>query len=127
MTKEPSRFTLAWPPSVNTYWRNVNGRTVLSREARAYRFNTGRACLEQGVPRLGQARVRVEILAYPPDRRRRDLDNLTKAILDALTFAEVFDDDEQVDELVVKRAEAVPPGQLVVTVAALEAEKGGAE
>jgi Holliday junction resolvase RusA-like endonuclease len=47
---------------------------------------------------------------------------LTKAILDALTFAKVFDDDEQVDELVVKRAEAVPPGQLVVTVAALEGQ-----
>lgn len=30
-------LTLPWPPSVNRYWRAVNGRNILSAEGRAYR------------------------------------------------------------------------------------------
>lgn len=112
-------LTLPFPPSVNTYWRRVGSRTVLSAKAREYRGAAIAACLEQSAPRLGQARVRVSVIAYPPDRRRRDLDNLHKGILDALTFAQVFDDDSQIDELSIIRAYPEAPGRVLVTIEAL--------
>ncbi len=54
--------------------------------------------------------------AFPPDRRRRDLDNLLKSVLDALEHAGVYADDSQIDLLVTKRREVVPNGRLLVRV-----------
>lgn len=65
-------------------------------------------------------RVRVEIVVHGPDRRARDIDNLTKAALDALTHAQVWEDDSQIDELHVVRGTARPgSGCLDVTIEAL--------
>ena len=59
--------------------------------------------------------MRVEIEVSPPDKRRRDLDNTLKAILDALQ-PWVYQDDSQVVELVVRRLPAVKPGRVVMKV-----------
>lgn len=39
----------------------------------------------------------------PPDRRKRDLDNLLKSLLDGLEGAGVFKDDAQIDDLQIVR------------------------
>jgi crossover junction endodeoxyribonuclease RusA len=39
------------------------------------------------------------IHATPPDRRRRDIDNILKAPLDALEKAGVYKDDSQIEQL----------------------------
>lgn len=54
---------------------------------------------------FGGARLTVALVAYPPDRRARDLDNILKAALDALQHAQAFDDDSQIDRLIVDRGE----------------------
>jgi crossover junction endodeoxyribonuclease RusA len=54
--------------------------------------------------------------AFPPDRRRRDLDNLQKPLLDALQHAGVYEDDSQVDLLLSRRRERRDGGQVVVTI-----------
>lgn len=109
-------LTLPWPPSVNRYWRRVGKKTILSAEARAYRATSMQEVYFQGRERFGSARVRVTITAYPPDKRARDLDNLCKGVLDALQFAGVFDDDSQVDDLRIVRADAVRRGRLIVQI-----------
>jgi Holliday junction resolvase RusA-like endonuclease len=43
--------------------------------------------------------VRVTLYVYWPDRRRRDLDNVTKAILDGMNKSGVYCDDRQVTEM----------------------------
>lgn len=48
-------------------------------------------------------RLKVAVMVYPPDRRARDLDNLGKALLDALTKARVWADDSQIDHLTFRR------------------------
>jgi crossover junction endodeoxyribonuclease RusA len=58
------------------------------------------------------ARLRISIFAYPPDKRRRDLDNLLKAPLDAITFAKLWDDDSQLDAISVERGQACKCGRL---------------
>jgi len=110
------RLELPWPPSVNTYWRRVGTKTVLSRKAREYRGQVAAACAMQQAPRLGTARVRLTITAHPPDRRARDLDNLNKGVLDALAHARVFNDDSQVDDLRIVRGEPRAGGALTVTI-----------
>ena len=109
---------LPWPPSLNRYWRNVQGRTLISAEGRDYRgaVITGLKRFG-GAPQLGAQRLSVTITAAPPDKRRRDLDNLLKAALDALTHAGVWDDDSQIDRLTIWRAPVTPGGALRIEVA----------
>lgn len=43
--------------------------------------------------------IAMTIYAYPPDRRRRDCDNLLKCMLDSLQHAQIYHDDSQIKEL----------------------------
>ena len=54
--------------------------------------------------------------AFPPDRRRRDLDNLQKAPLDSLEHAGVYENDSQIDLLVTRRMVVRPDGRMVVRI-----------
>ena len=123
-TQDSAEFTLPWPPSVNQAYRTapINGaqRTMLSREARAYKQRAAASLALQAIPRFGAARVAVEVEIYPPDRRRRDLGNLDKLLLDAIQPA-VIDDDSQVDYLVFdrRRNAPVPGGRVKMTVTRL--------
>lgn len=106
---------LPWPPSVNTYWRSVGrGRVLISERGRAYRQAVALAVRERwpGLRQPTRERLTLSIYACPPDRRARDLDNLPKAILDALTRAGVWQDDSQIDGLAVTRR-AVTKGGFV--------------
>jgi crossover junction endodeoxyribonuclease RusA len=110
-------LTLPYPPSVNHYWRRVGPQTLISREGRTFRRNVC-ALLGGGGPRKPPTcgRIALAMDAFPPDRRRRDLDNIQKPVLDALEHAGVYADDSQIDLLVTRRREAVPDGRLLVTV-----------
>ena len=82
---------LPWPPSVNHYWKARGSRRFISPMAKAW--------LEEAISLLRAARVRfdgpvkVSMFLSPPDRRRRDGDNLDKAIMDSLVKAGVIRDD----------------------------------
>ncbi len=120
------RIELPWPPSTNTYWRHVGSRVLLSKDGRDYRKRVGWIALELRlagvIPKLPmQDRVKVTILASPPDQRRRDLDNLLKSLLDALSHASVWLDDSQVDDLRVIRVAPTKPGRVEITISPLAA------
>lgn len=103
---------LPWPPSVNRYWRHFRGRTVIGPDGRAYRDAV--SALVDGLRVDGD--LVVDIVANPPDRRRRDLDNLLKAPLDALEHAGVYDDDNQVYDLRIRRGIVQKPGFLSIII-----------
>lgn len=97
------RLLLPWPPSLNQYYRSPNkgalaGRHLISAQGRIYRADIQAACLVARVKPMA-GRLQVLITACPPDRRRRDLDNMLKALLDALTHGGAWDDDSQIDDL----------------------------
>jgi len=105
---------LPFPPSVNTYWRHVSlkGRgmaTIISERGRKYRKEVMDFMAMRPPHRLN-SRLEVHIKLTMPDRRRRDLDNYFKALLDALTHSGVWLDDEQIDILQVSRLEIESPG-----------------
>tara|TARA_R100001594_G_scaffold133587_1_gene174357 strand:+ start:245 stop:532 length:288 start_codon:yes stop_codon:yes gene_type:complete len=60
----------------------------------------------KGFEGFGKTPVAVAIQAFPPDRRRRDLDNIQKVLLDALQTAGCFDDDSQINHLEIHRGPA---------------------
>jgi crossover junction endodeoxyribonuclease RusA len=125
-------LTLPWPCSVNHYWvRTHHGGMMISAAGRAFRDSVilivrkleGKDWKIIGEPRrLGP--IMVQIKAYPPDRRRRDLDNICKGILDALQHAGCYDDDSQIDMLMVERGPMIKGGKIHVFISDY-ARKGG--
>jgi crossover junction endodeoxyribonuclease RusA len=93
---------LPFPPSVNGYWRSYHGRQIMCKKGREYRDNVRRQLSGCGAF-YGRDRLSVTIALSPPDRRRRDIDNYSKALLDALTHAGVWADDSQIDDLRIVR------------------------
>ncbi len=111
---------LPYPPSVNHYYRRVGARTLISREGREYRTAVCGLLAPGGgsgirKPPAG-GRIALAMDAFPPDRRRRDLDNILKCTQDSLAHAGVYEDDSQIDLLVVRRCEVVRNGRLQVEV-----------
>lgn len=112
-------LSLPYPPSVNHYWRRAGSRTIVSAQGRRFRSAVART-LAVGRVRAFDGRVAVRVVVHPPDRRRRDLDNVLKALLDALAQpGGAYRDDEQIDGLEVLRGEVVKGGKVVVTVEAM--------
>lgn len=93
-------FTLPYPPSNNRYYRHMRGRTMLSKEGRAYRQA---AMLLAATPFLGIVRCTIDV--FPPTRWGQDLDNIPKAICDAIQAAGILKNDRQIGELHVHRRE----------------------
>lgn len=111
------KMILPFPPTVNTYWRHVGPRTLISRKGREYRRAIC-GLLAGGGPRKPPAggRIALSMDAFPPDRRRRDLDNLPKAVLDSLAHAGVYEDDSQIDLLIIRRQDLVKGGKLGIQI-----------
>lgn len=109
-------YELPYPPSVNHYWRRVGWRTLISREGRRYRREVV-ALLAASRARPMHGSLVVRVMMHPPDRRRRDLDNTLKALLDAMQHGGAFVDDDQIARLEIERADVVPGGKVVVEIA----------
>lgn len=106
------RLVLPLPPSANRYWRNVNGRTLLSKEARAYRERCAFVAAFQwkGAPFAGRVRVHADVFMS----LRGDLDNRAKQILDALQGTAFADDASVWDLRLVRHLDRTNPRVEVV-------------
>lgn len=87
------RLNLEYPPSVNQLWRAVPGRGVI--KSKVYR-----EWLEKNLWIIrGQTRDKIEgkftieFQATRPDKRRRDIDNLIKPLMDVIVQAGLVEDD----------------------------------
>jgi len=120
-------LTLPYPPSANAYWRHptkgkLAGRHLISEKGRAYRQAVLAAVLEQR-PGKAAGRISVEVLAFAPDRRKRDTDNLLKALFDGITHAGVWADDSQIRRHTVEfDDEVLPGGQVIVFISEFKPE-----
>lgn len=116
-------LTLPWPPSVNSYWRHptkgpLAGRHLISDEGRKYR--SAIMALVRPLNIALMCRLAVTVECHAPDRRKRDLDNIAKGLLDALTHAGAWGDDEQIDDLRLIRRDTVKGGRVVVRIQDIE-------
>ena len=113
-------LSLPFPPSMNTYWRTFRGMTVLSKQGREFKAAVADYVVEYKVPKLGDSKLRVSMVLFPRDKRKIDIDNRIKAVLDALQDAGVFNDDFQVDELSIVRGKTIKGGAIRVLIEQIE-------
>lgn len=134
-------ITTPYPPTVNHYWQArvelasgkwpppaTPGRRVkfsICRAGREFRRQVGteimvaRAeALRSGLKLPFAGPVFIVAMVYPPDLRKRDLDNILKPLLDALQHNGLIVDDSDVSQLMVKRCRPVKGGRVEVTVTA---------
>ena len=108
------RFEIPWPPSINHYYIHTASRVILSASGKRYRRDVALLLSSLRGSCGAEARLSLVINAFPPDKRKRDLDNIIKAVQDALQHAGVYADDFQIDMLTVIRREPVPQGSLSI-------------
>lgn len=96
---------LPFPPPLSACYKNVarNGR------AKTARYLTWQRVAENDAMKQPRTRfegpVAVVITVGRPDKRKRDLDNLQKPLLDFLTHIGVWEDDSQVVDLRIRWGE----------------------
>ncbi len=112
-------FTIPLPPTANHIWKSSGRRRYLSSEYVAFKGLVAYIVKRERVPNFGKARMAMAVEVCARDRRRMDISNRVKALEDALTAAGVWDDDEQIDQLHVKRGPIVKGGCAIVIVEAL--------
>lgn len=108
-------IVLPYPPSANHYWRHTKqGWHYISAKGKLYRDQVFLACLGH-LP--FNKPVSISVAVYFPDRRKRDLDNLAKVLLDSLVQAQIIEDDcwQFVPELHWKACGVMKGGQVVVS------------
>ncbi len=123
---KPIDLELPWPPTVNHYYEpNRFGGKRIGTKGRDYRADV-MAIVASEVKNPMTGSLRVQIALYPPDRRKRDIDNTMKAMLDAMQHGGAYADDSQISMLEVERREVVPDGTVVVRISQIVAANGKA-
>lgn len=121
---------LPYPPCLNHY--KMPGRLVKTRTGKVYqsRINTPettryyfavssiifRMRRSEGLKCFGDATIGMEVYAYPPDKRKRDLDGILKVLLDAMQKAGLYNDDYNIARLYVERKDIIPSGKVIVRI-----------
>ena len=94
---------LPWPPSANTYWRRHQNRYFISTRGQSFRKDVAILTRDYRNHFDCDYKLDISIQAFPPDKRKRDLDNLLKALLDSLQHANVYSDDSQIESIFIER------------------------
>ncbi|HVM93905.1 MAG TPA: RusA family crossover junction endodeoxyribonuclease [Terriglobales bacterium] len=111
---------LPLPPSVNCYWRKSPRGMFITKQGKDFRREVAEIVAERQCLKFGAARLFMAVRLCMRDRRKSDLDNRLKALADALEHAGVFDNDEQIDELLILRGPIVKGGECYVMLSVRE-------
>jgi len=107
---------LPFPPSVNNYYIASKLGVYKTAKGRDYSKAVLSSIREQLPGVQFTDNLHVEVTIYPPDRRKRDLDNYMKSLLDSITEAELWEDDSLIDQLDIRRGLILPKGLAVVEI-----------
>ncbi len=107
------RFTVPYPPSINHYYKYTLKKIVLGEKGAQYRRDAY-YLLHKYRGHCKDKRLAITINLFPPDNRRRDIDNVLKCLLDSIQHAGIYDDDNQIDMLTVIRRNVVKGGDVMV-------------
>jgi crossover junction endodeoxyribonuclease RusA len=107
------RFELPYPPSINHYYIRTPRGVILGAKGKKYRRDVG-FILHKHRNSFSTNALSVTINVFPPDKRKRDLDNILKCLLDSMEHANVYENDNQIDMLTVIRRQRVPGGSVQI-------------
>jgi crossover junction endodeoxyribonuclease RusA len=118
-------LTLPYPPTVNHYWKSTvkrvagnKGRVItrVSDEGKAFAEQVFWLVREQKAHKNLKADLKLVIHVYVPDRRRRDIDNLSKSLFDAMQKAGVYEDDTQIKDFRMIHSGIVKGGKVTLSI-----------
>lgn len=109
-------FSLPWPPSINHYYIRARHGVVIGAKGQAYRKESSILLSRYKDSFLSSDRLSVSIALHPPDKRKRDIDNPIKVLLDCMQASAIFEDDNQIDYLTIKRHEIIKHGRVTIQV-----------
>jgi len=113
-------LTLPYPINctVNHLYIRTKKNVFVNKTAKNYKEIVYYLCLKE--KKFEEKKVIVEIDLHPPDKRKRDLDNILKIVLDALEFAKIINNDCQITKLCVTKKEVVTNGCLKLKISEIK-------
>lgn len=106
------RFDMPYPPSINHYYVRTQRGTAVGPKGKSYRRDVSLLLTPYKHKFKAEDRLSVTINVFPPDKRKRDLDNLFKVVLDSLQESNIIHDDNQIDILTIIRRDVSKGGHL---------------
>jgi len=103
--------------TVNSYWKTGKNGLYSNPYIKTFKAlvcNAVKDSISYRNVSFGKEKIGVAINVYPPDDRIRDIDNILKATLDALQFAQVYENDSQIIQLYVEKLDKVKDGKLEI-------------
>lgn len=114
---------LQFPPTLNDYYGNHGHVKYVKKKGKAFKRAVRQEVMETlGVFETITEPMNCEVTLYMPDRRRRDLDNYMKALLDSLSpdpkedWSGLWEDDSLIDQLTIHRGETVKGGLVLMEI-----------
>ena len=105
---------LPWPPSVNHYYIHTKNGMFISKKGKEYRKSVKDYIYEQCGRLQIDEKIMVSSILYPPDNRKRDVDNYNKCMLDAVSDSKLWLDDSLIDQLFTFRGSVCKYGKVVL-------------
>ena len=107
---------LDWPPTVNNYYSHTRNGVFISKKGRLFTSSV-LSDVKSQAPRVKYTEpFAMSVYMFPPDRRKRDLDNYMKALQDSLAKAGLMEDDSLIDQLYLYRGEGRKGGLAIVKI-----------
>ena len=117
------RLELPYPPSVNNYWHASGKRRYISPAGKKFTEEVLMVVKQSGSKSFGDKSLGISVMIHPRSKRKFDLDNTLKAILDALMKAGCYDDDSQFEYIEIARGDHRDGGAAVVHIYEIEKEE----
>ena len=120
------KIVLPFPPSVNRLWRATKGGKVYrSPQYVAWRKLAMWQLAGQVKGKKVTSAYKLTILAVRPDKRRRDLGNLEKAVSDILVSQNIIEDDCLCEWMEIRWVEDGPECQIIIEPIGDESNENG--
>lgn len=113
-------LTLPLPPSVNNYYGHHckfrHASIYIKPKGKEYRKQVLAYILKNNYQFQANIPLSITIKINPSSKRKWDLDNRLKSLLDALTHAKVWEDDSLIYKLTVEKGEVVENGKVTILI-----------
>lgn len=96
---KPVKVVFPYPPTVNHYWGMKGRIRFLTVKARKFREEVINAVKFYKLDNNYDGPIGIYMWTTAPDKRKRDIDNVIKPMLDALEHADVYTNDCNIEQI----------------------------